>query len=290
MNYKLIGDEMKKIILGICFSSLFLTGCEQKQNKEPEFKRPMGPYGLPYRVGNLGGKAVLLGEEVEWLEYEDSPVLVREHRYKGYKSPPRDFNSVITAFGVQMKYTTGIVLNTYQGAPQEDYQKYKAEINSPDNQWVSIGLDAGIRYHSDLTSALINSSVASKIISHKNMVETHYISIYIPTYKQEFGLEKYAPHPEWVKFSGYTETKDQYVQKDSTGKVITLIRCTNSVVKGRSAPRCKMHWNIEPFMKVQLEARFARVHLKDWQLIRKNSEKLIKSFAVDPKTLQRIND
>ncbi|WP_349929895.1 hypothetical protein ABJ384_15040 (plasmid) [Acinetobacter sp. A1-4-2] len=43
-------------------------------------------------------------------------------------------------------------------------------------------------------------------------------------------------------------------------------------------------------MKVQLEARFARVHLKDWQLIRKNSEKLIKSFAVDPKTLKRIID
>ncbi|WP_277603747.1 hypothetical protein [Acinetobacter sp. ANC 4805] len=43
-------------------------------------------------------------------------------------------------------------------------------------------------------------------------------------------------------------------------------------------------------MKVQLEARFARVHLKDWKLIRNNSEKLIKSFAVDPKTLQRIND
>jgi hypothetical protein len=51
-----------------------------------------------------------------------------------------------------------------------------------------------------------------------------------------------------------------------------------------------MRWNLEPFMKVQLEARFARVHLKDWKLIRNNSEKLIKSFAVDPKTLQRIND
>jgi hypothetical protein len=169
---------MKKIILGLCFSSLLLTACEQQQKKEPEFKAPMGPYGLPYQVGNLGGKAVLLGEEVEWLEYEDSPVLVLEHRYKGYKAPPRDFNSVITAFGVQMKYTTGIALNTYQGAPQESYRQYKAEIDSPYNQWVSIGLDAGVRYHPDLTAVFINSTVDSKIISQKNMKNTHYIYTY----------------------------------------------------------------------------------------------------------------
>lgn len=278
---------MKKIILGFCLSSLLLTACEQQQKKEPEFKAPMGPYGLPYQVGNLGGKAVLLGEEVAWLEYEDSPVLIREHRYKGYKAPPRDFNSVITSFGVEMKYTTGIALVRYQGAPQESYRQYKAEIDSPDNQWVSIGLDAGVRYHPDLTSYFINSTVDSKI---KNIKETHYIYIYIPTYKQEFGLEKYAPHPEWVKFSGYAETQDMYLQKDNTGKIITLLECNNYVKKGLSAPRCNMRWNLEPFMKVQLEARFARAHLKDWQLIRKNSEKLIKNFAVDPKTLKRIID
>ena len=69
--------------------------------------------------------------------------------------------------------------------------------------------------------------------------------------------------------------------------MITLIFC-NLVVKERYASRCRMSWNLEPFMKVQLEASFRRVHLKDWQLIRKNSEKLIKSFAVDPKTLKVV--
>lgn len=278
---------MKKIILGFCISSLFLTACEQQKNKETEFKVPMGPYGLPYQVGNLGGKAVLLGEESLFLEYEDSPVLVREHRYKGYKHPPRDFNSVITSFGVEMKYPTGMSLVRYQGAPQESYRQYKAEINSPAHQWVSIGIQAGVRYHPDLTALLINSTLDTKIVSHQNIVTTHYMNIYIPAHKQEFGLEKHDPHPEWVKFSGYTETKDLYVQRDITGKVITLIFC-NSVVKERYAPICKMRWNLEPFMKVQLEAHFRRVHLKDWQLIRKNSETLIKSFAVDPKTLKPV--
>lgn len=174
---------MKRLILGICLSSLFLTSCEQKQNKEPEFKRPMGPHGLPYRVGDLGGKPVLLGEEVEWLEYEDSPVLVREHRYKGYKAPPRDFNSVITSFGVKMKYTTGIVLNTYQDAPQEPYRQYKAEIDSPDNQWVSIGVNAGVRYHPDLNNYFLSWTIDSKTQSHKSMINTHYIYIFLQTKK-----------------------------------------------------------------------------------------------------------
>jgi len=167
---------MKKIILGFCLSSLLLTACEQQKNKEPEFKAPMGPYGLPYQVGNLGGKAVLLGEESFFTEYEDSPVLIREHRYKGYKAPPRDFNSVITSFGVEMKYTTGIALVRYQGAPQESYRQYKAEIDSPDNQWVNLIVDSGIRYHPDLTSYFINSTVDSKI---KNIKETHYIYTYL---------------------------------------------------------------------------------------------------------------
>ena len=99
-------------------------------------------------------------------------------------------------------------------------------------------------------------------------------------------MEKYAPHPEWVKAYGFDDTKDMYLQKDSQGKVITLIRCDNYVIKGLSVARCAMRWNLEPFMKVQLDARFARVHLKDWQLIQENSEKLIQSFVVDPKSLK----
>ena len=51
-----------------------------------------------------------------------------------------------------------------------------------------------------------------------------------------------------------------------------------------------MYWNIEPFMKVQLEVIFNRVYLKDWRLIRERSEKIIKDLMVDPKTLKRINN
>ena len=277
-----------RIKIAVCVCSLFLTACEQQKNTEAEFKRPMAPYGLPYRVGNLGGKAVLLGEDAIFLEYEDSPVLKPEHRYKGYKDPPRDFNSVITSFGVDIKYPTGMPLVKYRDAPQEAYRQYKVDIKSPYHQWVKLIIDAGIRYHPDLTGGFLNSTVDSKVISKKNMMDTHYI--YIPTQQHEFGLEKYGPHPDWVKFAGYSKTDDMYIQKDNQGKVVTLIYCNNFAIHRLLAAQCQMRWNLEPFMKVQLTANFARVHLKDWQLIQKNSEKLIESYAVNPKTLKRLTD
>ena len=279
-----------RIKIAVCVCSLFLTACEQQKNTEAEFKRPMAPYGLPYRVGNLGGKAVLLGEDAIFLEYEDSPVLKPEHRYKGYKDPPRDFNSVITSFGVDIKYPTGMPLVKYRDAPQEAYRQYKVDIKSPYHQWVKLIIHAGIRYHPDLTATFINYTLDTNIRSRQNMVDTHYLSIYIPAHQNEFGLDKYGPHPEWISHYGLDKTDDMYIQKDNQGKVVTLIHCNNFVIHRLLAAQCQMRWNLEPFMKVRLTANFARVHLKDWQLIRKNSEKLIESYAVNPKTLKRLTD
>ena len=197
---------------------------------------------------------------------------------------------MITSFGVDMKYPTGIPLVKYRDAPQEAYRQYKVDIKSPYHQWVKLIIDAGIRYHPDLTATFINYTLDTNIRSRQNMVDTHYLSVYIPTQQHEFGLEKYGPHPEWVKFEGYSKTDDMYIQKDNQGKVVTLIHCNNFVIHRLLAAQCQMLWNLEPFMKVQLTANFARVHLKDWQLIRKNSEKLIESYAVNPKTLKRLTD
>lgn len=284
---------MKISTLILLFGMIFITGCDQGKNSEtatPEFKPPIGPHGLPYRVGNLGGKPVLLGEEVKWLEYEDSPVLRRENRYKGYEAPPRNLDSVVTAFGVYMKYTTGLVLVRYGGAPEgseaaktvkESSQQYDAERDLLNNEWIDIGIHSGIRYHPDLTGAFISSTLDTKIQSQESLQNTHYRHIYIPTHKQEFGLDQYDPHPEWINRSGYQKTKEMYIEKDSKGKVRTLIRCTNFSVDDR-ARRCDMRWNMEPFMQAQLSVSFARAHLTDWRIIQERSEKVIKSFVVDP--------
>lgn len=276
---------MNRQILSLLIVTLFITGCNQQTEEptKPKFKRPIGPYGLPYRVGNLGGKSVLLGEEASDLEYEDSPVLNPENRRKGYEPPPRNFDSIITAFGFEMKYPTGLVLVRYHKAPQDASKQYDAERDMADSQWVHVIVSAGRRYSykSNLTAAFINSTLDTKVSSLKNIQENHYISIYIPSNKQEHGLEKHIPHPEWINFYEYKETKDLYIQKNEQGKVTTLIRCSNTDVA--LARTCFMQSVMEPEIKVLLNAHFKRVHLKDWQLIQKQSEKIIKSFIVQPK-------
>lgn len=180
-----------------------------------------------------------------------------------------------------MKYPTGLVLVRYRKAPRDSSKQYDAEKNLAGHQWIDIGVKAGRRYHNNLTAAFINSTVDTKVQSRQSMEDTHYISIYIPSNEKEYGLEKYIPHPEWVKSSRYIETKDLYIQKNEQGKVTTLIRCSKTDVA--LARTCSMQSIMEPAMKVLLDVQFQRVHLKDWQLIQQQSEKIIKSFIVQPK-------
>ena len=284
---------MKKLYLFVLCVIVLLGYMYRDTSHEAEFKPPMSPHGVPYRVGNLGGKPVLVGEGFSSLEYEDSPRLVRENRYKGYKPPPRDFNSVITSFAVYMKYTSGLILVRYGGAPEgseaaqtakESLKQHRAEEHQKHNEWVTIMTNAGVRYYPNLTAFFNNKTINSPIRTRESMEENHYRSIHIPANKEEFGLEKYDPHPDWVSSYGYPETEDMYIKKDSQGKVTTLILCKNKE-RNNLEKRCHMYWNIEPFMKVQLRALFNRVHLKDWRLIQERSEKIIKDLAVDPKTI-----
>ena len=288
---------MKKNYLFYLFI-IAVVGCTSNDSqKEAEFKPPMSPHGLPYRVGNLGGQPVLLGEGVSWLEYEDSPVLVRENRYKGYKAPPRDFNSVITSFAIYMKYTTGLVDVGYGGAPEgsdaaksakESKKQFRAEEHQKHNEWVTIMVNAGVRYQPNLMAFFLNSTLDSQIQTYEALKENNYRDIYIPANTEEFGLVKYDPHPDWVNSDGHQETEDMYIEKDAQGKVITLIFCKNKE-RNNLEKRCAMHWNIEPFMKVRLEILFNRVHLNDWRIIRERSEKIIKDLAIDPNTITTIS-
>lgn len=52
------------IFLQACDLSTDKTQKVEIEEKSSDFIPPMGPYGLPYRVGNLGGKPVNLSEGV----------------------------------------------------------------------------------------------------------------------------------------------------------------------------------------------------------------------------------
>ncbi len=265
-------------------------GCISPIKVDPNFKIPMGPYGLPYRVGNLGGKPVMLGEGFSMAEYCDDPTITGEKGWKGYESPPRNFDSGLTSFYWEFKYTTGLRLIRYREAPRQSSQEYDAEQDQYDNQWVTTGVYAGTRYYDrDVHTTFLRSTVDTDIESLESLKRFHYSRVVVPTSKQVFGLHEYVAHPEWVKHWEYRDTYDIYVQKNSQGRVMTMIRCKNAPPKTWSY-RCDMQWSLEPYMnKVFLEASFSRWYLKDWQVIKQQSENFLKSTVVDPKTFKFIH-
>ncbi|MDM1249397.1 hypothetical protein HX005_18720 [Acinetobacter sp. R933-2] len=266
-------------------------GCISPIKVDPDFKIPMGPYGLPYRVGNLGGKPVMLGEEFSMAEYCDDPTITGEKGWKPYERQKHNFDSGLTSFYWEFKYTTGLILVTYREASRQSGQEYEAEQDRHDSQWVTTSVNAGTRYYDrDVHTTFLRSTIDTDIESLESLKRFHYSGVVVPTSKQVFGLDVYVAHPEWVKHWKNKDTYDIYVEKNSQGRVMTMIRCDNVPPNSTLRPRCEMKWSLEPYMnKVALRARFFRVHLKDWQLIQQQSEKILKSTVVDPKTFKFIH-
>lgn len=279
---------MKKIIISI-FNIILLTACDS--NKEPEmqeFITPRDQYGARYSVGDLGGKPVNLGREAPWVEYEDNSGFVTG---KKYKRKTRTYQSKIQAFGFDMRYTDGLVLVYYYKAPPYSREKYNAEINLPDNHWVSVGVYADRHYNGDLSTKLINSTLETKITSKKHLEEFNFRDIYLPSDEYEYGLQKYIPHPKWVKRNKKLMAKntgsnalydidDLYVEKNEKGKVLTLITCGDSV--NPIARKCKQEFVLEPEMKVRISAVFQSMYRKDWKIIQQQAKKVVLGFIVKP--------
>lgn len=266
-------------------------GCISPIKVDPDFKIPMGPYGLPYRVGNLGGKPVMLGEEFDMAEYCDDPTITGEKGWKPYERQKHNFDSGLTSFYWDFKYTTGLILVTYREAPRQSKQEYEAEKDRNDNQWVTTAVLAGDRYYDrDVHTTFLRSTLDTDSLSLERLKDFHYSGTVVPTSKQVFGLDEYVAHPEWVKHWKYQDTYDIYTEKNSQGRVMTMIRCANAPPNTTWRPRCEMEWSLEPYMdKVALQARFLRVHLKDWQIIQQQSEKILKSTVVDPRSFKFIH-
>lgn len=282
--YKLLVDEMDRSV---------------QRGADPKLNLPLSPHGLPYRVGNLGGKPVLLGEGISFVEYEDSPLIVRENRRKDYEPPLRNFDSVITSFGAKLKYTTGLVLVEYGGAPkgseaartaQDSQIQFKDEKYNLDTDWISLSIEAGVRYPKlNPTEIFTAYTMNAKDFDQKFEESVHYSNVYVPANIKEFDLEKYDPHPAWVKAWGYEKTQDMYIHRDDHGEVTTRFHCDN-VSPTNWSYQCDMSWSLQPEMRVWAKVTLQRVHLKDWRLIQAQTEKLIKSLVVDPNNLPKASN
>lgn len=280
---------MAKKLLGITLSAFILIACDSNKELETqEFITPRDQYGARYSVGDLGGKPVNLGREAPWVEYEDNSGFVTG---KKYKRKTRTYQSKIQAFGFDMRYTDGLVLVVYYKASPYSEKLYKKEINLPDNHWVSVSVYADKSYNGDLSTRLINSTLEKKISSKKYLEEINFMHIYIPTDEYEYGLQKYIPHPKWVKrnkklmaintgSNALYDIDDLYVEKNEKGKVLTLITCGDS--ENPIARECKQEFVLKPEMRARVTTIFQSVHLQDWKIIQLKAKKVVQGFIVEP--------
>lgn len=286
---------MAKKLLGITLSAFILIACDSNKELETqEFITPRDQYGARYSVGDLGGKPVNLGREAPWVEYEDNSGFVTG---KKYKRKTRTYQSKIQAFGFDVRYTDGLVLVVYYKASPYSEKLYKKEINLPDNHWVSVSVYADKSYNGDLSTRLINSTLEKKISSKKYLEEINFMHIYIPTDEYEYGLQKYIPHPKWVKrnkelmaintgSNALYDIDDLYVEKDKGGKVLTLIKCGDS--ENPIARKCEQEFVLEPEMKVRISAVFQSMYLHDWKIIQLKAKRVVQGFIVEPKNYNGV--
>jgi len=280
--------NMRSNIL-IMLNVIFLQGCDLdvdkltvekiKKNNSIDFKPPMGPYGLPYRAGNLGGKAVNLGEGVS-ADYEECPIWewgkVEPECKTGLK---RNYDSLLSFITFKMRYTDGRLLVTYIKAPQAETLKkeYKIQNSLPDTPWVNVFAYAANRYVKDGDMWALLDSVVHKKPSTDSSGHLNYIYVYTKTDQFEYGLQKYIPDQKWIAQYGYKDTKDLYVFVDKRdSRRITIIYCRNHYLN----QICEQSFIMEPEMRVFVEASFSKNNLKDWMKIQHKAKEMILSFTV----------
>ena len=163
--------------------------------------------------------------------------------------------------------------------------------------WVSVSVYADKSYNGDLSTRLINSTLEKKISSKKYLEEINFMHIYIPTDEYEYGLQKYIPHPKWVKrnkeliaintgSNALYDIDDLYVEKDKGGKVLTLIKCGDS--ENPIARKCEQEFVLEPEMKVRISAVFQSMYLHDWKIIQLKAKRVVQGFIVEPKNYNGV--
>lgn len=256
-------------------SLIVLQGCNDvDQSRKPVSNTPKDVYGLPYIIGNLGGKPVNLpSTKVDLVEYDDSPGWDAE-KIKNYNPPPRTYASVIESFGFEMRYTDGLVRELYHKAPQYSEQQYQTQKKLTNSPWLYVGVCAAKCYNEK------GFNTSFKGILKKS-------SIQLPQYRYQkvsetiYGLELYAPprvdKKSSISWRDHPDAEDMYVYKNSQGEVTTIIKCVNRKVKLQT---CSQTFNLQPTMKVTVRILFSYNHLADWHEIQEKVIKTIESFVI----------
>lgn len=242
-------------------------------------QRGLDQHAQNYFIGDLGGMKVHIQKYcAEHVEYDVDPGF--GERRKG-PEPERTVDSRLRSFGIDARFPE---MECKQSkAMQEDYRH---QFLNQNNNWVSIGINAGEIYP--------GAEAANR---HAGYVKR---SIEKPT---EFWFENYERIPELIygldayvvkgidPYSGSPareseKTNDKFFSYDKSGAADTYISCSKTNVSG-GVSTCAMKFSMEPTAKALVNIRFARSLLPQWRNIRQSTIDLLTSFATPKEDLVR---
>lgn len=190
---------------------------------------PRDHYGVPYRIGNLGGQPVNLPvHSMETpVEYEDSPGF-DWRKAQNYKPPVRTYKDIIEGFSFFMNYTDGTIYDSWHPNSNKWYEARKG----PGTPWIFVGIDSGSRYpkREHIYDIYLDGNL------NDYAKPPHYIplDVYAKTGETKFGLEVYANpgiNPEnGIAWRNNRGADDLFVQRNAAGYVVSYIKCSNNPV------------------------------------------------------------
>lgn len=255
------GWFMRYLCLFLLSNAMFFSGCNAASNTIDNIKEGSTVQKDSVQkdtvIGDLGSAPVEMPRDsVRLVEYNGDP-----DWGEGFKDavPKRTYESKISSFGFDVRYTDGAL---YDGIVGKVAEEYEAQKNLSDSPWVSVGVNSGDRYYG---SGGIDRIGQGTIKARPNR---HPTSIYTKLSDTLYGLEVYAP-PEIdpntnTPWREDRDAEDVFIKRDEHGAIVTYIKCSNRDVEH---PPCSHYFDLEPDMKLDVYVSYSRYVLKDWQRI-----------------------
>jgi len=228
-------------------------------------------------VGDMGGMPVTIPRHMaEFVEYEGDPGWGEKRQGP---VPERTHASKLTSFGVQFRYPDMATLSS-----AAMWKDKGSKAHNPN--WMSFGVRTGNRYPGD---GFLERGLHTAI----NGLGQYVWDSYEKLPGQEYGLDMYVlkgidnktgrPNREVVD----VPPGDTFVAKNSNGKIIADIRCSNRPYPAISS--CTHTFSMEMNgVQAQIDVNYLRAMLPHWQDIQDKVGSMLLSFKpTQPVAIQR---
>lgn len=218
-------------------------------------------------VADLGGMHVAIpGYFAKYVEFNGDPGWgeERENSSTNNAAFPK-----LRSFGFDVRYPDMVGLSS----PEMNEDKRKTTIFK--TMWIRVGVNTGEIYSGD---EFLDRIVEAALRVEKN---TPPYKVYEMLKENVNNLTVYAP----VGMNPSTNnpyrqdpfSKDIFISRDSSGKIITYISCSNAV--GQSAP-CRQVFRLNGPAKAKIYFSYRRGLLPEWENMQKAVNSLILSFEI----------